>query len=78
MLVVIELEIPEPGENELPVGEKIHNILTGYPDYVNSSIVLDTTTYPESPHLYAVVAECDKLVLSATLKAVTNMLVKTE
>lgn len=79
MLVVIELEIPEPGENELPVGEKIHNILTGNPEYINStSIVLDITTYPESPRLYAVVAECDKLVLLATLEAVTTMLVENE
>ena len=78
MLVVIELEIPEPGENELPVGKKIHNILTGNPDYVNSSIVLDITTYPESPHLYAAVAECDKFELSAALEAVTTMLVENE
>jgi hypothetical protein len=78
MLVVIELEVPEPGENELPVGEKIHNILNGNPDYVDSSIVLDITTYPESPHLYAVVAECDKLELSAASEAVVDMLVEIE
>ena len=77
MVVKIELEIPEKeGLDKLTMGEKIHNILTGNPDYIQSNIVLDITCDPDSPHLYAAVAECDKLELSAALEAIVDMIVE--
>ena len=77
MVVVIELEIPEKADGLLTVSGKIHNILNGNPDYINSSIVLGSTPTPKgSPVVSVDVGMCDKFELSAALGAIVDMVIE--
>lgn len=76
MVLKIELEIPESQDDASSVGEKVHNLLVGNPDYINSDIVLNVDADPNGPCLYVDVAECHRQELSEVFAAIIDMAIE--